>query len=285
MKLDNFLLSIDGGGSKTEFLVTDFSGNELHSFILQLGCNPNYGSIEETQKIITMGIEKLPTSLRKRVLYCYAGISGCHRLDNSALVGHLETMGLRAIVSGDIYSSFRANSISNTGFLAIAGTGATIAHISSDHGAVLLDEPALGGRGIGFVLSRMNATTNDNSAKKSGIEKFRAQIDSRGTTRALMEYLSDESGFKENPQIFETICNIWVYKISSFILRRSEQFPEASELVLAGGLWKSAAFRENTLSGILEYHPNLYIVKSIMRKPVWGGIVLLREAIEKEKMR
>lgn len=70
-----YLLGIDGGGTKTEFLLTDMEGKQIGR--AKLGAsNPVDLGIETTKKVIQDGIRKVCESLDLREISVYAGIAG-----------------------------------------------------------------------------------------------------------------------------------------------------------------------------------------------------------------
>ena len=71
----NYLLGIDGGGTKTDFLLTDMSRREIAR--VQLGTsNPVDIGIEEVKKILEQGIHKVCSGINLREVSVFAGLSG-----------------------------------------------------------------------------------------------------------------------------------------------------------------------------------------------------------------
>jgi transcriptional regulator with XRE-family HTH domain len=70
-----YFLGIDGGGTKTQFLLCDEKGNEICSNRLE-GCNPCDIGIEESKKILKQGIYKTCGNIPLANVVLYAGISG-----------------------------------------------------------------------------------------------------------------------------------------------------------------------------------------------------------------
>ena len=71
---EDLYLGVDGGGTKTEFVLTTASGNVLKR-ALRGGCNPNDIGLEETEKIIFSGINAVLTEYPS-VKSIFCGISG-----------------------------------------------------------------------------------------------------------------------------------------------------------------------------------------------------------------
>ena len=71
---EDLYLGVDGGGTKTEFVLTTASGKVLKR-TLRGGCNPNDIGLDETEKIITSGINAVLTEFPSlKSIFC--GISG-----------------------------------------------------------------------------------------------------------------------------------------------------------------------------------------------------------------
>ncbi len=80
-----YLLAIDGGGTKTEFLLTDCDKNEISR--VRLGAsNPVDIGIEETKKILERGIREVCDSINLREVAVFAGLSGGITGDNKRLI-------------------------------------------------------------------------------------------------------------------------------------------------------------------------------------------------------
>ena len=70
-----YFLAIDGGGTKTEFLLTDDKNNELNR--LSLGAsNPVNGGIDNTLSVLECGITELCRDINKDEISVFAGIAG-----------------------------------------------------------------------------------------------------------------------------------------------------------------------------------------------------------------
>ncbi|MBQ4603858.1 MAG: hypothetical protein IJB16_04565 [Clostridia bacterium] len=80
-----YLLGIDGGGTKTEFLLTDSSGNELKRLFLG-GTNPVNRGIENTFTVLNEGITKICNDLNFDETSVFAGIAGSKTSDYQKLI-------------------------------------------------------------------------------------------------------------------------------------------------------------------------------------------------------
>ncbi len=80
-----YLLGIDGGGTKTEFLLTDSSGKEIRRLILGAS-NPVSTGIESTYNILNNGIKEICEGFDLSEISVFAGIAGAKSGDNQNLI-------------------------------------------------------------------------------------------------------------------------------------------------------------------------------------------------------
>ena len=86
MKYDvKYLLGVDGGGTKTEFLLTDLNGNEIKRIFLG-GSNPNNQGIENTFAVLGEGITKICDGFDDGEISAFAGIAGSKTGNNQELI-------------------------------------------------------------------------------------------------------------------------------------------------------------------------------------------------------
>ncbi len=78
-----YLLGIDGGGTKTEFLLTDINGNEITRLILD-GSNPVNKGMENTCNILAEGISRVCKDIAKTSVF--AGVAGAKSGENQMLI-------------------------------------------------------------------------------------------------------------------------------------------------------------------------------------------------------
>ncbi|MBQ9849956.1 MAG: hypothetical protein IJO36_04565 [Clostridia bacterium] len=86
MKNENgYLLGIDGGGTKTEFLLADSGKNEIRRLFLGAS-NPNSTSIENTLDILKAGITEILEGFDASQTAVYAGIAGIKSGNNQNII-------------------------------------------------------------------------------------------------------------------------------------------------------------------------------------------------------
>ncbi len=74
-RLGETLIAIDGGGTKTEFLLFTPEGKIINRLVLG-GSNPNHAGIEKSCEVLRAGID-LMLSYSKNVSAIFAGVAGC----------------------------------------------------------------------------------------------------------------------------------------------------------------------------------------------------------------
>lgn len=71
-----YYLGIDGGGTKTEFLLENVRDHTVRRIIGE-GCNPNAVGIETTKQILKSGIYQVCEGISMNLVVAFAGIAGC----------------------------------------------------------------------------------------------------------------------------------------------------------------------------------------------------------------
>ena len=119
-----FLLGIDGGGTKTEFLLTDSVGNEIKRLFLS-GSNPVNKGIENTFGVLNEGITKICDGLDFGEISAFAGIAGGKTGENQKLINDfLSRFGFASFGCGsDIDLVLEAALKDENGTAVIMGTG------------------------------------------------------------------------------------------------------------------------------------------------------------------
>ncbi len=119
-----YLLGIDGGGTKTEFLLTDLNGKEIRR--LSLGdSNPINKGIEKTCSVIDEGITEICQEFDIGEISVFAGIAGAKSGDNQRLINtFLSKFGFAACDCGsDIDLALEVALKGKNGVAVIMGTG------------------------------------------------------------------------------------------------------------------------------------------------------------------
>jgi len=80
-----YLLAIDGGGTKTEFLLTDLEKRELRRFFLGASNAVDIG-MENCKKLLEQGIREVTQGISLREVSVYAGLAGGMTGDNKRVI-------------------------------------------------------------------------------------------------------------------------------------------------------------------------------------------------------
>lgn len=128
-----YLLGIDGGGTKTEFLLAEADGKEIGSLILGPS-NPVSSGIEKTYNVINEGIKKICDGLNISEISVFAGVAGAKSGDNQKLINaFLSSFGFAAYESGsDIDLALELALKGGNGTAVIMGTGIVAFACSGD---------------------------------------------------------------------------------------------------------------------------------------------------------
>ena len=119
-----YYLGIDGGGTKTEFALSD-SEDKIVCRIFLDGCNPNTVGIEQAKRIIETGILQVCKDVPLSSVVVYAGIAGCASGNYATEIKDmLEKMSFAACdVDSDYNNIVAAGLGNNEGITMILGTG------------------------------------------------------------------------------------------------------------------------------------------------------------------
>ena len=120
----NYLLAIDGGGTKTDFLLTDLSGNEIKRIILGPS-NPVSTGLENMKKCLYKGINHVCHNLDKTEISVFAGIAGGMSGNNKEIISdYLSSFGFAKHLNGsDTDSALEVALGGGKGIALILGTG------------------------------------------------------------------------------------------------------------------------------------------------------------------
>ena len=119
-----YLLGIDGGGTKTEFLLSDLQMNTVKSLILGTA-NPSVIGIGNVKEVLKKGITDILTDIPFSEVSLFAGISGTGSSDIKAEISaFLSDFGFGAFSNGsDTESALALAAGKGDGIAVIMGTG------------------------------------------------------------------------------------------------------------------------------------------------------------------
>ena len=123
MKGKKYCLGIDGGGTKTEFVLTDENGVVL-SRLLDVGTNPNDIGLEACLDRLKTGINKIVKGYSPSDIYIFAGISGAGVGENAKILTEgLLTDYPSVLVDSDLVNALTVGLQGQDGLAVICGTG------------------------------------------------------------------------------------------------------------------------------------------------------------------
>lgn len=124
----NAYIAIDGGGTKTEFLLFCGDGEVLDRFSLG-GSNPNSYGISAAKEVLSIGIERLISNSDVSVIGLFAGISGAGAGKNREELGEFLKARfpyVKSRVEGDFFNVISCDVNSGKYIAVICGTGSVV---------------------------------------------------------------------------------------------------------------------------------------------------------------
>lgn len=121
------LVAIDGGGTKTEFVLYTECGEILERLVLG-GSNPNAVGIANAQTVLRAGLDQL-FAVNADIAVVHAGIAGCWVKENrNKITAFLKSTypGTRCVVASDIYNVIHGAPTEERCIAVICGTGSVV---------------------------------------------------------------------------------------------------------------------------------------------------------------
>ena len=125
VEMSLYYIGIDGGGTKTEFILTDSNGIVCKRIVAK-GCNPNDIGIDKSCAIISDGIELIMKEcfISASDLYIYAGVSGEGFGENAKMMTEKLLCKFPHItVKSDLTNALESSLKGDSGIVVICGTG------------------------------------------------------------------------------------------------------------------------------------------------------------------
>lgn len=124
---ERLLVAVDGGGTKTEFILYTEKGQILKRLLLG-GSNPNTVGMEQTEALLKEGMDRL-LELEPEIAVLYAGIAGCglaaHQSRLTAFLKKIYPM-LRVKVDSDVPNVIYSAPVEERCIAVICGTGSVV---------------------------------------------------------------------------------------------------------------------------------------------------------------
>lgn len=179
-----YLLGIDGGGTKTEFLLTDLNENEIKRIFLGASNPVNIG-VENTKSILRQGIEEICEGMDFAEISVFAGLAGGGTGNIKVEINNfLESFGFGAYSNGrDTDSVIKIALKDEDGVAMIMGTG--IIAFSSCGGEL----HRVGGRG--YLIDKGGCGFNFGSDALTCAFEY---LDGRGGSALIFELVEKKLG-------------------------------------------------------------------------------------------
>lgn len=252
----SYFLGVDGGGTKTKFMLTDSDGNIIKQLI-KGPCNPTSVGIDIAVSVLTDGIKEICQDVPLGKVSAFIGSAGCGIEANRQTVTE-RLMGLnlsKVSVQGDGDNIISAGLKGQDGIVAIIGTGSIIYSVSSGQRYRIggyghfIGDPFSGseiGRGaLEAVLAELDKSGEHTSltdvvTAKVGrdISKILTDMYSEGKTYMAQFAFSVFEEAAKGDKIAKSIIDRNVEVLSTKLAAALKNFPEMSEvpIILAGGI-------------------------------------------------
>lgn len=191
-----YLLGIDGGGTKTEFVLTDLNENKINRIVLGTSNPVNIG-IEESKSVLKQGISEICDGSDFAEISAFAGLAGSGAEDTKAEIRNfLREFGFGAYSNGtDADSALSVALKKENGVAVITGTG--IIALSCLNGEI----SRVGGRG--YMIDKGGSGFSFGSDALNSAFEF---IDGRGGSELILKLIEEMLGKK----LEESVPEIYV---------------------------------------------------------------------------
>lgn len=298
-----YFLGIDGGGTKTEFLLADGEGNRINRILLG-SCNPNDVGIAKALEVIDSGIIEVCGELPRRKISVFAGIAGSSTGEHKhRLLVHLEKYRFAsASVDSDAKNALSAALDGSDGIAVIMGTGSlAFAQVNGESYRVGGYGYLLGDGGSGFAIGR--DTINAALAYEDGygactvlIDKVREKCGTKTVWESISELYKGGKrliasfaplafdAYKEGDAVGIEIINKNMKEIVTLILGAAQRFSDLEEIpvVLCGGLTVNDDILIPLISELLQKATKQKFNITVCRRSMAQGALTLAGLIIKE---
>ena len=291
-----YLLGIDGGGTKTEFLLTDIAHNEINRVILGAS-NPVNTGIENTKQILTQGISLACKGIDLNQISVFAGLAGGISGDNKKVIADfLSLFGFYSFANGsDTDNAVQITLGDDDGVSVIIGTG-IVAFAVADGiryriggWGYLIDK---GGSGFAIGSDALNAALRYHDGR--GGSKLMLDLIEKQTGKPLQDCIGDiYSGgttyvasfapvvfeaFEKSDRCAENIICKNAQEIADIIRTGCSFIKDNKKIVLCGGLCKKSDILKPF---ILKHLGDGYNLEFTTEPMVNGSVSLAEKELKK----
>ncbi len=286
-----YYLGIDGGGTKTAFMLCDKSGKTVSEVTLG-PCNPVDIGISQTLNVIERGIDEVCKNIPRSKICVYAGIAGGITGNNQELIGTLlRSCGFLRYANGSDASNAVSLALGDgNGTAVIMGTG--IIAFSQ------IDKKIIRRGGHGYIFERGGSAF---TIGKDAINAALMHQEGSGDATVITEYIKSKlncdivldqlsyfyeigkKGIAEfAPIVFDAYkagdavaCTILENNMKA-VAQLIESAPITDRVVIVGGLTHQAEIILPMIKKNLK-HPNRYKIETNGNAPVFGAVALAKK--------
>lgn len=297
-----YFIGVDGGGTKTKFMMTDRNGVITNELTLG-ACNPTSVGIDNSVAIFSDGIKQLCSDIPYGKVSVYIGSAGCGIKANQELISKgLSGLKLsRLQISGDAENIISAALRGGNGIIAILGTGSIIYSVYSNtshriggYGHFIGD--TFSGTEFGRACLEAVFADLDKSGSKTIMTKAVTDINGTDVSKMLADMYAEGKTYmarlahvvfeaaEKGDKVAIEILNHNIKRFSAQLSSALAQLPldERFDIVLAGGITHFAeSFVEELKQNITS--SNLNEIKILGCEPVVGAVLLAGAPEVKEK--
>lgn len=228
-----YFLGVDGGGTKTKFLLTDKEGSVLKELTLG-ACNPTSVGIEATVSVFNDGIKQICNGIPLGKVSVFIGSAGCGiETNQNAVLERLKSLNLSNLTIGsDAENIISAGLRGQDGVIAILGTGSII--YSSYHS----NRHRIGGYGhfIGDIMS-------GSEIGRACLEAVFCDIDKSGDKTMLTKMVTATKGSDVSKILADmyTHGKTYMAELAHFVFEAADQGDAVANSILDRNIERLAA--------------------------------------------
>ena len=247
-----YYLGIDGGGTKTEFALSDSNGKIVCRLFMD-GCNPNTVGIERTKRIIEDGIIQACKDVPLSSVVVYAGIAGCaSEIYADEIKTMLEKMSFAAFDVGSDNNNIVAAGLGyNEGITMILGTG-----ICS---YVVKKEETKRIAGWGYLFDNGGSAFH---IGRDAINAYFSAYDGTGEETTLVQRIKQTFGYS-NEELLKYLYsggNKLVSSYAMYVFEEAEKGDKVSVSILKKHIAEIARLIRASLSHFSDYDKKIPVI-------------------------
>lgn len=292
----SYFLGVDGGGTKTKFLLTDSDGHTLRE--LTLGCcNPTSIGVSSAGELFYKGIKGICQNIPLGRVSVFIGAAGCGIEQNQKeIYSFLSKLNLSSLkIGSDAENIISAGLKGENGVIAIMGTGSAVFSCISEkrcqiggYGHFIGDAfsgSELGRACLEAVFGHLDGSGEKTTLTKAvtaeignDIPKILSQMYTKGKAymAALAHYVF--SAAENGDAVAKKIININTEKLARQLSAALSLLPADKKypVILAGGITN---FKDKFIDNLKEKitATNLSEIKILPDEPVVGAVLLARK--------